>query len=218
MRKKSEAKTVKLIKDATTADGVVFSNKALDLSGHVLTADYVVAFNGSVIDSEDGKGLLKADNLSFIGDGSNSSYIPLFDQSKVGYRFFVITEMYGYNKAVEGGAQIYCAPTFTSNSSDAWELLKSSNASNAEIGIHLAITMQSGESSSTTKQDVVFDAKFVDMLCNQPTGALWVTIKNVLSVTEGEITSVTATPFLKSNSGAEVTGETYSIPVSSANT
>ena len=216
--KKSEAKTVKLIKDATTADGVVFSNKALDLSGHVLTADYVVAFNGSVIDSEDGKGLLKADNLSFIGDGSNSSYIPLFDQSKVGYRFFVITEMYGYNKAVEGGAQIYCAPTFTSNSSDAWELLKSSNASNAEIGIHLAITMQSGESSSTTKQDVVFDAKFVDMLCNQPTGALWVTIKNVLSVTEGEITSVTATPFLKSNSGAEVTGETYSIPVSSANT
>ena len=214
----SNAKTVKLIKDATTADGVVFSNKALDLSGHVLTADYVVAFNGSVIDSEDGKGLLKADNLSFIGDGSNSSYIPLFDQSKVGYRFFVITEMYGYNKAVEGGARIYCAPTFTSDSSDAWELLKSSNASNAEIGIHLAITMQSGESSSTTKQDVVFDAKFVDMLCNQPTGALWVTIKNVLSVTEGEITSVTATPFLKSNSGAEVTGETYSIPVSSANT
>ena len=125
--------------------------------------------------------------------------------------------MYGYNKAVEGGAQIYCAPTFTSNRSDAWELLKSSNASNAEIGIHLAITMQSGVSSSTTKQDVVFDAKFVDMLCNQPAGALWVTIKNVLSVTEGEITSVTATPFLKSNSGAEVTGETYSIPVSSAN-
>ena len=83
-----KAVTIKLIKNAT-ANGVVLLGKTLDLNGFTLTTLYVAAFDkGNLIDSKEGEGLLKFTGTSSLSLCKDNSYLPLYDKSEQGYRFF----------------------------------------------------------------------------------------------------------------------------------
>ncbi len=80
-----ENETIQLYKDITV-DGVYLrTGRTLDLNGWTLTAEYVQANTGRVIDSSDGKGklIVSDETVTFNVD---AEYLPLYDGTE--YRFF----------------------------------------------------------------------------------------------------------------------------------
>ena len=81
--------TIKLIKTATVNGVLALQNNiTLDLNGHELSAQMLVGFVGTVIDSSEGEGLLKLANKDYLTLNSTNAYLPLYDTTAQGYRFF----------------------------------------------------------------------------------------------------------------------------------
>ena len=80
--------TIQLYKDITV-DGVFLrSNKTLDLNGHKLTTDYVMATAAQVIDSTEGQGLLVIADKDYLSLNQKNNALPLLDNDAGGYRLF----------------------------------------------------------------------------------------------------------------------------------
>ena len=72
--------------DDVTVEELVLHGRTLDLNGHTLTAQALIAATGNVIDSTQGQGLLIAPSLSLA---ENNTYLPL--QEAEGLRFAALT-------------------------------------------------------------------------------------------------------------------------------
>ena len=210
--------TITLLKEVTYNGSIslVGKNNTIDLNGNNLKADAIFVASGAIIDSKEGVGLVTVSNkaLYILGEHANGGYLTIYDAAKSGFRLFKVVSFYSNLATATGGVKLNLAPDFVNTAtSGAWDLIKSTNASGVKIGIHLVITKTVGGTTQTTNQDVTFDSQYVDQLCNEPTGSLYVIIKNILTITDGEITSVTATPFIQSATLAEQTGTTHEIPI-----
>ena len=87
-----DGQTLVLYKDCTTDYNitVVPAGVTLDLNGHTLTSENILAF-GQVVDSSNGNGLLainKKDRNAFAILNTENEFLPLYDTAKAGYRFF----------------------------------------------------------------------------------------------------------------------------------
>lgn len=211
--------TITLLKEVTYNESIslVSNNNTIDLNGNNLEAKSIVVMSGAIIDSKEGVGLVKVynNNLYIPNDRTNGGYLTIYDETSSGFRLFKVAKWYSnLDTSVEGVVKLSLAPEFVNNkTSDAWNLIKSSNASGVKIGIHLVITKTVGGKTQKTEQNVIFDSQYVDQLCGYPDGSLFVKIRNIFTITDGDITSVTATPFIQSATLAEQTGTTHEIPI-----
>ena len=133
-----KAVTIKLIKNAT-ANGVVLLGKTLDLNGFTLTTLYVAAFDkGNLIDSKEGEGLLKFTGTSSLSLCKDNSYLPLYDKSEQGYRFFSYRfKARGIAGSSADSRQFWFSIVFGSDK--AYTLLK-----NAGHGLEIRLSLQVG--------------------------------------------------------------------------
>ena len=133
-----KAVTIKLIKNATV-NGLVLLGKTLDLNGFTLTTLYVAAFDkGNLIDSKEGEGLLKFTGTSSLSLCKDNSYLPLYDKSEQGYRFFSYQfKARGIAGSSADSRQFWFSIVFGSDK--AYTLLK-----NAGHGLEIRLSLQVG--------------------------------------------------------------------------
>ena len=81
--------TVKLLADAEAEGVLIKEGIGLDLNGHDLTADYLVAFAGSQVRDSIGGGLLKSRNVRLAADNAQ---MPVWVEEDGGYRFFTMKD------------------------------------------------------------------------------------------------------------------------------
>jgi hypothetical protein len=99
--------TVKLLADAAVKDLMIMEGIGLDLNGHDLTTEYLVAFgNGKVSDSVGG-GLLKSKNVRLA---ANNPMMPVWVEEDGGYRFFNMKDSQLYLSQSESGFVFIAKP------------------------------------------------------------------------------------------------------------
>lgn len=114
----------------TKANITVAAGAALDLAGNDLTANAVTVFNGgSVIDSAENAGLLKA---NLYASGNNGDYLPL--QAAGGYKLY----QYDLTSLTPENNTYWFRLTFTKSA--AYELI-ASGTSGLEIGVDMSWTV-----------------------------------------------------------------------------
>ncbi len=126
---------IKLLANVTVSDSllVVDADVTLDLNGHTLRANNVMAF-GDIIDSTDGEGkLVAAENARVILNTENTA-MPLYDTD--GYRFFTYTLASAGTVAQADAVKFGVQLTFTNT--DAYALL--AQDANAKIEMGLLVT------------------------------------------------------------------------------
>ena len=165
--KKSEAKTVKLIKDAVLDNTVILKNKTLDLNGNKLTlsddAMVITATNGFVIDSQDGKGIIIAarESLGATVTKLASKQVPLYDDGVLGeehgYRFYNVTMYSNVSEKTATSAKFWCSPDF--DNYDAY-LLLASGKSGAQLYVMAEWSGKSGE------YKLKFQQSLINQFCN----------------------------------------------------
>ena len=134
----SNAKTVKLIANATAKVLALQNNITLDLNGYELDAQMLVGFAGTVIDSSEGEGLLKLANRDYLTLANNNSYLPLYDTVAQGYRFFSYQfKARGIAGSSADSRQFWFSIVFGSDK--AYTLLK-----NAGHGLEIRLSLQVG--------------------------------------------------------------------------
>lgn len=138
--KNGNAVTIKLVKNAAV-DGLVLLGKTLDLNGFILTTQYAAAFyNGNLIDSKEGEGLLKFTDTSSLSLCKDNSYLPLYDTDAQGYRFFGYKMIALGSKNVSGVTRLGLTIVF--NGDKAYELL---NEAGHEATFYIALQMDQNE-------------------------------------------------------------------------
>jgi len=81
-----DAATLRLYQDGSVKYMTVTANKTLDLNGCTLTSDYFTVY-GAVVDGEwGGRGLVIANKGIHVA--SNNPYLPIYDTTAGGYRFY----------------------------------------------------------------------------------------------------------------------------------
>ena len=152
---KQPGDTLTLYKDVTVSSNMfsVPAGVTLDLNGHTLKSDNIIAF-GHVVDSSNGNGLLaidKYDRNAFIILQSENDLLPLYDTAKAGYRFFT------YEVINRGTRTISTNNTVTSlkygisldfANPDAYRLL--TDSANADVKLTLDLSVSLPHANRTT--------------------------------------------------------------------
>ena len=82
--------TVVLLQNVEEGIVILNSNITVDLNGFVLSADYVIGFEGdSLVDTSGGTGLLKSRNVRLAADNAQ---MPVWVEEDGGYRFFTMKD------------------------------------------------------------------------------------------------------------------------------
>ncbi len=137
---------VTLLQDTSIAErfGEVKADITLDLNGHSVTADNLVAF-GQIIDSSDGKGvLITSQNTAeaFVSFQVENRALPLYDTDCGGYRFFSYRIINAGTKFDEADLSwVKYGFKFVFHSMKAYELL--AREDNAAINVELKINGRS---------------------------------------------------------------------------
>lgn len=90
----ADSGTVQLLKDVTATNVIVSDPVTLDLNGNTLTATVVAMFDGAVVDSTEGKGLLKVGvtrNDPNVTLKENNPSLLIYDSDAAGYRLYSYT-------------------------------------------------------------------------------------------------------------------------------
>lgn len=162
---KATSGTVQLLKNVTTTGYVtVGTNVTLDLAGKTLDTTNSGTFSvfGKVVDSTEGKGLLKLQEGSYTIQKDNPS-LPIYDSTVGGYRLYTyqLTTLQTYEPVTANTVQFWFKLTFTNE--DAWELLKTGNENH---GITVKSKYQfSGQTASESW--LSFNSKFIHWIADQ---------------------------------------------------
>ncbi len=147
--------TVKLIADVTISEAMVKNGVTLDLNDNVLTADYLVGFNGAVVmDSAEtgaGKIVIAKANLALSKD---NPYLPVYDEAAGAYLF---TRVKNDRIAVttEGGKPKYStSPMFKAYAHPLMDTEAEAAASGVDVIIRLTWTDSNGQYEGS--QDYTF--------------------------------------------------------------
>lgn len=162
---KAESGTVQLLKNVTTTGYVtVGTNVTLDLAGKTLDTTNSGTFSvfGKVVDSTEGKGLLKLQEGSYTIQKDNPS-LPIYDRTAGGYRLYTyqLTTLRTYEPGTANTVQFWFKLTFTNE--EAWELLTTGNEKH---GITVKSKYQfSGQTASESWFS--FNSEFIHWIADQ---------------------------------------------------
>lgn len=162
---KAESGTVQLLKNVTTTGYVtVGTNVTLDLAGKTLDTTNSGTFSvfGKVVDSTEGKGLLKLQEGSYTIQKDNPS-LPIYDSTAGGYRLYTyqLTTLRTYEPGTANTVQFWFKLTFTNE--EAWELLTTGNEKH---GITVKSKYQfSGQTASESWFS--FNSEFIHWIADQ---------------------------------------------------
>ena len=134
----SSAINIKLLADATVDTVVLKPGVTLDLNGHTLTADMLIAMNGAKIT---GDGILKIAKENLALDRNNGGVIPVWNGVD-GYVFTKVSYQQMTKTAGDGTAQYIFLPTFSNTA--AASLLADGGADNA-VHIKVGLTWNDGQ-------------------------------------------------------------------------
>ena len=181
----------------------------IDLNGHTLTTDYLVAFKGNdIVDNTRGTGLLKVakDSVMLSKDNSNMAV-----WTGEGYRFASVklaandgTPRYEVYNMTETGFSVKFRPGLGSAVQEYLNTATEVLASGMQIIVRLSWTDDDG----VRYQDFVYNEADVATMYNSTsaseTGALSLTVKNV-----GDYKNLDVTLILNSETGAQVSQHLY---------
>ncbi len=146
---------IQLLNDVTAEELMVKNGVTLDLNGKILTADYLVSFNGaSVVDATDtgtGKLAIAKENLAL---SKNNSYLPVYDEENGCYLF---TRVKNDRIAVttEGGKPKYStSPMFKAYAHPLMDTEAEAAASGVDVIIRLTWSDSNGQYEGS--QDYTF--------------------------------------------------------------
>lgn len=189
--------TILLLTDASAGTVALKSGMKLDLNGHTLTANLVVAMKGATIQDGAacaGGGLLKIqkDNLAFA-QGTDNGIIPVWNGVD-GYVFTKVTFQQMAKTAGAGAAQYIFLPRMSN--ADAAALLSDGGLDN-DLKIKVCLTWNDGYSQQFyTYSDALVQQVF------DGTGK-WVFSLKITGI--AGITDMVASPIAVTNSGAQIT-------------
>ncbi len=136
-----EGDCVQMLADAEVDNLILTKGVTLDLNGNTLTADYVVAFDGNaVIDSVNGVGVLKSENVSLDAD---NGAMPVWDVAVGGYRLFTMKSQQKYREKTEDGFEFIAKPVLDSHANDIF--MAQSETNGLTIKVRLNWTSNSGK-------------------------------------------------------------------------
>jgi len=201
--------TVVLNADVTESYVTVKPGVTLDLSGHVLSAEYVIGLKGSaVIDSsEDNSGKVVAAQDCVALDQTNGSYFPVYEEN--GFVFTTV-KLAGRSKFVSV-AKFLFSPVFESFAHDA--LASGEAASGARVMVRLSWSNE-GDGNYRAQQDFAYLDKLVKSVVGSYNGSNYAKAfaADFGGSEAGLIDRVTAVAVLSSVTGVELTGESAIAP------
>lgn len=140
--------TVQLLKAVTATGNItVTTNVTLDLAGKTLdTTEKTFSAFGKVVDSAEGKGLLKLQEGSYTVREDNPS-LPIYDSTADGYRLYTYQykELYAHEVAGQNTVQFWFELRF--DNTDAWKLL----ANGATHGLRISSKYRFSEADGWTE-------------------------------------------------------------------
>ena len=150
-----DGQTLVLYKDCTADYNitVVPAGVTLDLNGHTLTSENILAF-GQVVDSSNGNGMLaidKKDRNAFAILNTENEFLPLYDTAKAGYRFFTYEVISRGTRTVNTGNTV-TALKFGIHldfaNADAYRLLADSANADVEMTFDLLVSFPHANSAT----------------------------------------------------------------------
>ena len=201
-------KTITLL-DNVTVNGymLLFEGRSVDLSGFELTiTKKLIANDGSVSDSSDGKGLLKiaADSATLV---SNNGQIPLYDTENQGYRLFNCTIKDALQTISNTSVKLWVGAIFTNK--DAYKLLRTGN----EHNIKIVVTLRWKNSQDTAgEQTFAFTQSLINKVAlTNGEDAFYIVLTGLDTDLTGSISEVTAQGGITSGTGVSISGEEYTL-------
>ena len=201
-------KTITLL-DNVTVNGymLLFEGRSVDLSGFELTiTKKLIANDGSVSDSSDGKGLLKiaADSATLV---SNNGQIPLYDTENQGYRLFNCTIKDALQTISNTSVKLWVGAIFTNK--DAYKLLRTGN----EHNIKIVVTLRWKNSQDTAgEQTFAFTQSLINKVAlTNGKEAFYIVLTGLDTDLTGSISEVTAQGGITSGTGVSISGEEYTL-------
>lgn len=144
----ADSGTVQLLKAVTATGNItVTTNVTLDLAGKTLdTTKKTFSAFGKVVDSAEGKGLLKLQEGSYTVREDNPS-LPIYDSTAGGYRLYTYqyNELYANEVAGQNTVQFWFELRF--DNTDAWKLL----ANGATHGLRISSKYRFSEADGWTE-------------------------------------------------------------------
>ena len=190
----SGAECVSLSGNLTVADLELPAGAVLDLNGYTLTADSFDAA-GDIIDKTEGDGLLvvKGDCIFDVGN----SYLPIYDNAKVGYRLFTVKVNSVAVTGTKGATPKYWFKVVFDNFDDVYALIQAES----DVDIKVNVTWDDNEVGAVAVADDAFVEKWADIYINNKD----IYIITTLVDTEGKA-NISVIPGIGAN-GVDITGD-----------
>ena len=204
--------TVVLLDDVSEGYIIIPDGVILDLNGRTLTAIYVAAFGGEIIDSKDGVGLLNV-SMSRLILSNMTSHLAMYDEDANGYRFFEFTLKSGGTN-VSANQRRYAFRLEFENAG-AYDLLAKGAASTG-VSIQFTLWWNDADAKVHTFADNIIASTFTE---ENMENSSWALLIHVNGLENSALSGTTLCANFKINvAGASVTSKTnqYSIPVSAA--
>lgn len=190
--------TVQLLKDVTATNVIVSDPVTLDLNGNTLTATVVAMFDGAVVDSTEGKGLLKVGvtrNDPNVTLKENNPSLLIYDSDAAGYRLYSYTfeKLRAYTTDQSGNSMgFYFRLTFENLA--AWGKL---NTAETTHGVIMSTVL---ELPNKTIMTVYFDQSTIQGVAGSIVGGaaqtgkgFWLTVTGLNKLEAGQTLKVTPT-------------------------
>lgn len=190
--------TVQLLKDVTATNVIVSDPVTLDLNGNTLTATVVAMFDGAVVDSTEGKGLLKVGvtrNDPNVTLKENNPSLLIYDSDAAGYRLYSYTfeKLRAYTTDQSGNSMgFYFQLTFENLA--AWGKL---NTAETTHGVIMSTVL---ELPNKTIMTVYFDQSTIQGVAGSIVGGaaqtgkgFWLTVTGLNKLEAGQMLKVTPT-------------------------
>lgn len=205
--------TVVLTEDYTASKLVIPAAATLDLNGHILTADVIMAF-GQVIDTAEVKGGIAIakndvnDDSHLLNLSADNAMMPLYDAEFGGYRFFTV-DVTHLQRA--GETSDSCKFGFQFDMDDqAMALLM--DAQNADVLFSTKLTVTVGDTVYDKIPPYEFNAAtlagYADRVLNQPSTSKWTIVLTIWGINslDGDVT-IQSAPTMTSSTGVGVAGD-----------
>ena len=195
--------TIKLVANVKV-DGTVLLNKGitLDLNGYVLEAEYLVAFNGNIVDDSEKSGLLKVAQSNISLSKDNARYMPIYSSADEGFVFAKTEMKYLKDTTHENGFKILFRPTSNGKfyGNTATDILAADTTGLS--GLYYIVRLSWIKDGTEQTQDFVYTAERISKIT--------ATTGNVLTLTVNDVTDYSdlkATVIVKSDLGVEYSVE-----------
>ncbi len=216
-----EGETIKLTKDVTAKNAILFPGVGLDLNGFELTVGYVIGFNGSdVFDSniaKKGKLVVAKDKVTL---SKNNSQLPVYDAENGCYVFLKIN-LARTSKFVYSNGNYTAEPVFGDSAAIAKGMSKTLFAQGSELnGVNVRIRVSWVDKNGTYKatQDYTFTDAMVNTVVSSFTGTKYNTIFGA-SFSEAVLTqgdSIKISTIVDSDTDVELSSSTITVNTSAS--